>query len=92
MAIPTGLTSNRVAGADFLYRRSSFRPGKQLNVFGYAQRSFSSKLGDDNSFGAEVEYPNEPFGFDLRYKQIGAELQAGARLRQSARASARGSG
>jgi hypothetical protein len=72
---PTGLTSNRVVGTDFLYRNSNYRPGKQLNIFGYLQRSLSSTLGNDDSFGSEVRYPNEPWGFDWRYKQVGRNFK-----------------
>jgi hypothetical protein len=72
---PTGQTRNRLAGADFMYRNSNIRPGKQLTVFGFMQRSFSSKLGNDDSFGGEVNYPNEPWGLNLRFKQIGANFK-----------------
>jgi hypothetical protein len=59
---PTGLSRNRVAGADFQYRNSRFRPGKQLNVTACVQRSFGSTRGNDDAFGGEVTYPNEPWG------------------------------
>ena len=72
---PTGRTRNRLAGADFMYRNSSVRPGKQLTVFGFAQRSSSSALGEDGSYGAELNYPNEPWGMNLRFRQIGADFK-----------------
>ena len=68
---PTGLSRNRVAGADLQYRNSRFRPGKQLNVTAYLQRSFSSMRGDDAAFGSEISYPNEPWGGTARFAQIG---------------------
>src|SRR4029078_4558866 len=37
----------------------------------FYQRSFSNTKGDDDSFGATLYYPNEPWRADLHSKQIG---------------------
>ena len=37
----------------------------------YYERSSSSKVGDDDSFGVALNYPNEPWYGDLTVKQVG---------------------
>jgi len=37
----------------------------------YYERSSSSALGDDDAFGAAVNYPNEPWGGQLIFRQVG---------------------
>lgn len=69
---PTGETDNTVAGVDFQYRNSNFLGGKIFQADFFYDRSFSSTLGDDDTFGVSLNYPNEPFGGDLAFKQIGA--------------------
>jgi hypothetical protein len=71
---PTGASHNRVAGVDFQYRDSQFLTNKLLTGVAYIERSFSSTAGNDNTFGAEVAYPNEPWGATLRFKQVGADF------------------
>jgi hypothetical protein len=69
---PTGLTTNTVAGVDFQFRNSNFGGDDQiLNADVFYQRSFSNAVGDDDSFGAIVEFPNEPWFGTLSAKQIG---------------------
>src|SRR6266567_181307 len=69
---PTGRTKNMLAGADFQYRDSNFRPGKILLADFYYERSMSDTNGDDDSFGAALNLPNEPWGLETRFKQLGA--------------------
>jgi hypothetical protein len=38
-------------------------------------RNFSDVLGNDNEFGASVLYPNEPWGGELHFKQIGEDFR-----------------
>ncbi len=68
---PTGLTRNTLAGADFQYLDSHFIANKILQGSLYYQRSFSSSLGDDASFGGVVNFPNEPWAGELIYRQVG---------------------
>ena len=70
---PTGLSRNTVAGADIQLRDSNFFPGKVAQSDFYYQRSFSNTKGDDDSFGAAFNFPNEPWGGDAYFKQIGAD-------------------
>jgi hypothetical protein len=68
---PTGRSKNTLAGADFQFRDSNWTPGKILQSDFYYQRSFSDTKGEDDSFGVAVNYPNEPIGVDVRFKQVG---------------------
>jgi hypothetical protein len=68
---PTGLTRNSLAGVDFQYRNSDFLGGNVVQADMYYQRSFSSSKGDDDSSAFSVSYPNEPWGGDFVYKQVG---------------------
>ena len=68
---PTGATSNSVAGSDFQFRAPDLIPGKELQADVFYERSFSNLSGDDDSFGFEVNFPNEPWSADFRFKDIG---------------------
>ncbi len=70
---PSGHTENTLAGVDFQYRNSNFQPGKVLRSDLYYVRSFSDTKHDDDSFGAAIDLPNEPFGLETRFKQIGTD-------------------
>ena len=72
---PTGLTRNTLAGADFQYRASHLGGGKDiLQSDLYYERSSSSKLGDDDAFGAVINYPNEPWAGQVFFKQVGSNF------------------
>jgi hypothetical protein len=68
---PTGLTRNTLAGADFQYLNSHFTGDDILQGSLYYQRSFSSALGQDDSFGSVLNFPNEPWAGELIYRQVG---------------------
>jgi hypothetical protein len=68
---PSGLSRNSVAGADFQYLNSNLVRGKVLEADIYYQRSFSNTKGDDDAFGGAVYFPNEPWGGDFYFKQLG---------------------
>ena len=71
---PTGETDNTVLGADFQYRNSDFLGVMIAQADLYYERSFSSLLGEDDSFGAALNFPNEPWGGRFRFKQVGANF------------------
>jgi len=71
---PTGRTKNTLAGVDFQYRDSNFLPGKILQADFYYDRTFSDTKGDDDSFGVALNLPNEPFGLETRFKQLGTNF------------------
>jgi hypothetical protein len=68
---PTGLSNNTVTGADFQFHDSNFLPGKILQGDFYYERSFSSVSGQDDSFGLQLDFPNEPWKATFRFKQVG---------------------
>ncbi len=68
---PTGVSQNSVAGGDFQFRAPDLIPGKEVQADVYYERSFSSTVGDDDSFGAELNFPNEPWYGNLRFKDVG---------------------
>ena len=71
---PSGLSKNTVAGADFQFRDSNLTPGKIAQSDVYYQRSFSDVHGDDDSWGGALTYPNEPWGGEAHFKQVGTNF------------------
>ncbi len=72
---PTGLTENRLAGADFQYRNSTVFGNKLLQADVYYMKSFSSTAGDDESAAFSLNFPNEPWSGDFLFKQIGESFR-----------------
>ena len=68
---PTGATRNSLAGSDFQYRSTHFNGDQILESDSYYERSFSSRLGDDDTFGTALVLPNEPWGAQFYFKQVG---------------------
>lgn len=68
---PTGRTENTVAGGDFQFRNSTWFNGNTFKADFFYERSFSSRFGDDDTFGAALSYPNEPYSTRFSYKQVG---------------------
>ena len=68
---PTGDTRNTVGGFDFNYRDTDLIPGKTLQGDFYYQRSFSNTVGDDDSYAAALNFPNEPWFGEFTYKFVG---------------------
>ncbi len=68
---PTGNSENTLIGSDFQYRSSTLIPDKVVEGDVFYERTFSSTQGDDDSFGGVLNFPNEPWAGELRFKQIG---------------------
>ena len=68
---PTGGSQNSVAGADFQFRAPALIPGKEVQADVYYERSFDSVAGDDDSYGFELNFPNEPWYGNFRFKSVG---------------------
>lgn len=68
---PTGNTENTVAGGDFQFRNSTWFKGDTFKADFFYERSFSDVFGDDDTFGAVISYPNEPFGMHFNFKEVG---------------------
>jgi len=72
---PTGATTNSVAGIDYQYRNSNLWGGNVFQSDIFYQRSFSDTRGDDDTFGIALNFPNEPWGGDLTFKEVGANYE-----------------
>ena len=72
---PTGATDNSVVGGDFQYRNSNVFGGQIFQADAFVQRSFSSALGDDNSYGVSLNFPNEPWSGEFNFKEIGENFE-----------------
>ncbi len=68
---PTGETTNSVLGGDFQYQTTTLFGNKILTADASYMRTFSDIAGDDDSFALALNFPNEPFGWDLGVKQVG---------------------
>lgn len=85
---PTDASENTVAGVDFQFRDETLIPGKTVQADLYYARSFSDVSGEDDTFGVQLNFPNEPFGANFRFKQVGADYDP--RLGFVARSAIRG--
>jgi hypothetical protein len=72
---PTGATDNSVFGGDYQYRNSNFLGDSIFQTDVFYQRSFSSSLGEDDSFGLALSLPNEPWAANASFKQIGENFE-----------------
>jgi len=68
---PTGMSENTLVGGDFQYRSTNIIPGKLVEADFFYERSFSDAVPDDHAFGGVLNFPNEPWAGELRFKQIG---------------------
>ena len=71
---PTGLSDNTLVGTDFSYRVPSLFGGGRMQTDLFYQRTFSSTLEDDDSFGARIDYPNDKWAWTLEARQIGEDF------------------
>ncbi len=67
---PTGESGNTLAGGDFQFHQSNVFGDKIVKGDAYFERSFDSRLGEGNSFGLNLDFPNEPWKGLFRLKQV----------------------
>jgi len=72
---PTGETDNTVLGGDFQYRDSNLFGAYVFEADAFYQRSFSSRFGDDDSYGFAIGFPNEPWGGQFDFKEVGSNFE-----------------
>jgi hypothetical protein len=72
---PTGATDNTVLGGDFQYRNTNLFGEYVFEADTFYQRSFSSAYGNDDSFGFNVSFPNEPWGGEFGFKEVGNDFR-----------------
>jgi hypothetical protein len=72
---PMSPGDNTVAGPDFNYLNDRLPDGKQLVGHVWLLGSSSTgAVGEDAAFGADLEYPNEPFVGQVSYQRIGEDF------------------
>ncbi len=71
---PTGHSRNTVAGGDFQFHDSTMFGNKIAQGDFYYERTFSNKVGQDDSFGFNLNFPNEPWNGYFRFKQVGTNF------------------
>lgn len=72
---PDGRQNNTLFGVDSLYKHPNFLEVGQLQVDGYYQRTLSSDVVDDDSFGVRAELPSDKWDVSIGAKEIGADFQ-----------------
>ena len=68
---PTGLSRNSVAGFDFQYGDVTTFEGRTFQANAFYERSFSNLAGQDDSYGAGFNFPNEPWSGEFNFKTVG---------------------
>jgi hypothetical protein len=69
---PMSTGDNTMAGPDFNYLNDRLPDGKQLLGHVWLLGSSSTGApGDDEAFGADLQYPNEPFVGQISFQRIG---------------------
>lgn len=71
---PTGSRNNTVAGADFQFRDTEILGGDTIQADFFYEHSFTSAAPDDDAYGFEVSFPNEPWYGELRFREIGGDF------------------
>ena len=71
---PTGNTENSLIGTDFIYRDNQFMGGGRFQATLFYQMAMSS-LGDDDSFGVVLDYPNDKWGWHASFREVGENFR-----------------
>ena len=71
---PAGLADNSVFGADFLYRNSHIRPGRQYLVDTFYLASNDDALRDE-AYGINASSTSDAFAWHLAYKYVGRDFR-----------------
>jgi hypothetical protein len=72
---PSGLTENRLFGADVIWQTSKMFGDKNFTAGGWWTRSGGDvAAGDANGYGVTVDYPNDLWDFNANYRHFGDAL------------------
>ena len=70
--------NRRTMGADFVLATSSFRGSEQLSLGGFFLNTTNPhRTGKSNSFGVQLDYPNDPWNAGILYREIQQNYDAG---------------
>jgi hypothetical protein len=69
--------ARHTAGADFLLATSSFLGSENLSVGGFfVNTSNPASSGKSNAFGAQIDFPNDPWSTNFLYREIQSNYNA----------------
>ncbi len=72
---PDGVSSNRFAGVDVLWRTATFRGDKNLAFSGWSGRSDGDlEVGESDGWGFKVDYPNDLWDLFAQVDELGDAL------------------
>jgi hypothetical protein len=72
---PSGVTENRLFGADVVWQTSKLFGGRNLTAGGWWTRSGGDvAAGDPNGYGVMVDYPNDLWALNAAYRHFGDAL------------------
>lgn len=76
---PLGVSDNTLASFDSTWSTSTFGGDKNLDLSGWAARSYGNGLpeGTPNGYGFDLEYPNDLWYADVNYNFYGDALDPG---------------
>ena len=64
-------------GVDFLFGTSTFRGRQNLSVGGFALNTTNSRVtGQKAAYGVQIDYPNDPWGASLLFREVQANYDA----------------
>jgi hypothetical protein len=72
---PNGVSRNRFAGVDAVWRTSKFRGNRNLQFGGWAGRSGGERSSTGNGYGVALEYPNDRWWSSTRIQHFDANLR-----------------
>jgi hypothetical protein len=69
--------NRRTTGGDFVLATSSFMGSQQLSLGGFFINTTNpQRTGKNNSFGVQLDYPNDPWNAGILYREIQANYDA----------------
>jgi hypothetical protein len=69
--------NRQTAGGDFVLATSSFMGSEQLSLGGFFVNTTNPRrTGKNNSFGVQLDYPNDPWNVGILYREIQANYDA----------------
>ena len=72
-----GAVTRSTIGADFLFGTSTFLGAQNLSVGGFFLNTTNPRAnGDSHAYGAQIDYPNDPWGASLLYREVQANYDA----------------
>jgi Domain of unknown function (DUF5916) len=72
-----GVATASTAGADFLFGTSTFLGTQNFSVGGFFLNTTNARAdGATNAYGVQIDYPNDPWGASLLYREVQTNYDA----------------